>query len=552
MDTIKIFLSQQNVIVGDISGNLAKARDARALAGEADLVVLSELFLSGYPPEDLVLNRAFLEEIKTAVHILAAETSQGPACLIGAPWVEENKVYNAALLLENGRIAAVVRKRHLPDYAVFDESRLFSAGDEGKAVIFRGINLGIRICEDIWTDTPDTIDNADIIIVLNGSPFDIEKEAEKISRRFDYARAYAEASNAALIYLNQVGGQDELAFDGASFVIGRSGKVIVQAPAWQEAHILTQWKKTAEGWLCTPGQIAPLEQGIAAIWQAMMIGLRDYVEKNKFASVVLGLSGGIDSALVAVLAVDALGAERVHCVMMPSKFTSPESLRDARACAETLGVKLDEISIEPMVETTAQTLTPFFGSTQTDATEENIQSRLRGVILMALSNKFNHMLLSTGNKSEISVGYATLYGDMNGGFNPIKDIYKTRVFEAAQWRNENHPKSARGPQGVVIAPSIIDKPPSAELREGQKDEDSLPPYDVLDDILAALIDEDQGISEIVALGHDAALVKRIAHLVRVAEYKRRQAPPGVKISTRNFGRGRRYPITNHFMMTLDE
>ena len=552
MDAIKIFLSQQNVIVGDISGNLAKARDARARAGEADLVVLSELFLSGYPPEDLVLNRAFLEEIKTAVHILAAETAQGPACLIGAPWLEENNVYNAALLLENGRIAAVVRKCHLPDYQVFDESRLFTAGDQKKTIIFRGINLGIRICEDIWTDTADNIGNADIIIVLNGSPFDMEKKVEKISRRLDYARAYAEASNAALIYLNQVGGQDELAFDGASFVIERSGKVIVQAPAWQEAHILTQWKKTPKGWLCAPGEIAPLEQGEAAIWQAMMIGLRDYVEKNKFASVVLGLSGGIDSALVATLAVDALGAERVHCVMMPSKFTSPESLRDARAIAETLGVKLDEISIKPMVETTAQTLTPSFGSTQTDVTEENIQSRLRGVILMALSNKFNHMLLSTGNKSEISVGYATLYGDMNGGFNPIKDIYKTRVFEAARWRNENHPKSARGPQGAVIAPSIIDKPPSAELREGQKDQDSLPPYDVLDDILAALIDEDQGLSEIVALGHDAALVKRIAHLVRVAEYKRRQAPPGVKISTRNFGRGRRYPITNHFMMTLDE
>ncbi len=549
MDTIRIFLSQQNTIVGDVSGNLAKARDARARADGADLVVLSELFLSGYPPEDLVLNRSFIEAIDKAVHILAAETSQGPACLIGAPWAEGDKLYNAALLLENGRIAAIIRKRHLPDYAVFDESRLFAAGGEEKAVIFKGVHLGIRICEDIWIDTPDKIDNADIIIVLNGSPFDTSKMAARLS----YARAYVETNKAPLIYLNQIGGQDELVFDGASFVMERSGQVIVQAPSWEEAHILTTWnKKTGEGWLCAPSKITPLEEGIAAIWQAMMIGLCDYVEKNKFTGVVLGLSGGIDSALVATLATDALGADRVHCVMLPSRFTSPSSLRDARACAETLGVQLDEVSIEPMVAATMTTLAPLFRQTQSDVTEENIQSRLRGVILMALSNKFGHMLLSTGNKSEISVGYATLYGDMNGGFNPIKDIYKSRVFEAARWRNEHHPKSARGPEGVVIAPSILEKPPSAELREDQKDEDSLPPYEVLDDILGGLVDEERGISELVARGHDRVLIERMAQLVRMAEYKRRQAPPGVKIGARNFGRGRRYPITNRFLMKLDE
>jgi NAD+ synthase len=456
--------------------------------------------------------------------------------LMGLPWRDGDKLHNAVALLANGKIETLRYKFDLPNYGVFDEKRVFQPGPAPGPIAFKGVRLGVPICEDIWTEeTCETLaeTGAEILLVPNGSPF----ERNKDDVRLNLVVARVTETGLPMAYLNQVCGQDELVFDGASFVLNADRSLALQMPMFEEAIALTEWRRGEDGWHMVPGETASLPEEEEETWKACVLGLKDYVNKNRFPSVVLGLSGGIDSAVVAAMAVDALGAERVHSVMLPYAYTSRDSLVDAEECAKLLGVRYDVVPIKEPVEGFLSALGPMFKGTSSGITEENLQSRSRGVILMAISNKFGGMVLTTGNKSEMSVGYATLYGDMNGGYNPIKDVYKTEVYRLAAWRNT---------QGFVIPERIITKAPTAELRENQKDQDSLPPYDVLDDILEGLVENEQPVAEIVARGHDEALVKRIQHMLYVAEYKRRQAAPGVKITRRNFGRDRRYPITNGF------
>ena len=555
-DTLKIALAQLNPVVGDLAGNAAKLRKARsqAAAKGADLVVYPELFITGYPPEDLVRKPAFGAAARAVVEALAPETGDGgPGVIVGTIWPDDGKLYNAIALLDGGKVQATRYKVDLPNYGVFDEKRVFDQGPMPGPVNFRGVRIGVPICEDIWQDEvceclQET--GSEILIVPNGSPFDWPKP----DMRMNVVVARVTETGLPLIYLNQVGGQDELVFDGASFVLDADRQLVAQLPAWEEALQAVQLRRTPMGWKGEIGLRAPLEAGDAAAYHACTLGLRDYVDKNGFPGVVLGLSGGINSALCAALAVDALGAARVHCVMMPYRYTSNASLADAAACAEALGVRYDIVPITGPVEGFAKELARIFAGTAPGVTEENIQSRVRGTTLMAISNKFGAMVLTTGNKSEMSVGYATLYGDMNGGFNPVKDLYKMEVYRLARWRNAHVPKIGMdgiiGPAGVVIPESILTKAPSAELRENQTDQDSLPPYEVLDDVLACLVEKEMSLAEIVARGHDPATVKRVERLLYLAEYKRRQAAPGVKISARNFGRDRRYPITNKFREQL--
>jgi NAD+ synthase len=551
-DTYLLTLAQLNPTVGDVRGNLALVRHARREAARAgaQVVVTPELVVSGYPPEDLVYRASFLALVEQEVAALAAETADGgPAVVLGAPLRRDGKVYNAALVLDGGAVKATVLKHHLPNYGVFDEARVFAPGPVPGPVEVRGLRLGILVCEDMWfADVAETLaeTGAEILVVPNGSPFEVDKP----DQRLGHAVARVHETGLPLVYVNQVGGQDELVFDGASFVLDADRQMRHGAPSWRQSVTHTRWTRGEDGrgWTCVPDVIAPLPERPEQIYQAMMLGLRDYVQKNGFPGVLLGLSGGIDSALSAAVAVDALGAEKVHCVMMPSPYTSRDSLEDAAAVAQALGARLDEISIGPAMDAFGQMLAPRFAGLDADITEENIQSRARGVTLMALSNKFGHMVLSTGNKSEMSVGYATLYGDMCGGYNPLKDIYKTVVFDVCRWRNAHKPAGALGPEGAVMPERVITKPPSAELRPDQKDEDSLPPYAVLDDILHRLIELQQGCAEAAASGHhDPAVVERVWRLLNRAEYKRRQAPPGVKIGLRSFGRDRRYPITNAYV-----
>jgi NAD+ synthase len=547
-ERLEIALAQLNPIVGDIAGNEEKVRAARATAAAAgaDLVVYSELVLVGYPPEDLMLKPAFQAEAEAAIARLAADTADGgPAMLVGTSWRDDGKLYNAVVLLDEGEIKAKRFKHNLPNYGVFDEIRIFSAGPLPGPVGFRGVRLGVMICEDMWSgDVTECLQEtgAEMLLVPNGSPF----EAGKFDARTNYAVSRARESGLPLAYVNQIGGQDELVFDGTSFVLNPDGALAVRLPAWRENVTLTHWVKTDAGWQCEPGDKVAYPEGLEAIYQAMMLGLRDYVNKNRFPGVVLGMSGGIDSAISAAVAVDALGPDRVKCIMMPSQYTSGESHDDASKCANALGADYDVIAIAEGVAAFDTMLSDVFAGREADTTEENIQARLRGLTLMAISNKFGHMVLTTGNKSEMSVGYATLYGDMCGGYSVIKDVYKLTVYELSAWRNENVPEGALGPGGEVIPVNIITKAPTAELRENQTDQDNLPEYEVLDDILECLIEEEMAFEDIVARGHDEAIVKRIEHLVYVAEYKRRQAPPGVKITSKNYGRDRRYPITNGF------
>ncbi|HET8728765.1 MAG TPA: NAD+ synthase [Alphaproteobacteria bacterium] len=549
-DRLAIALAQINPIVGDVRGNVEKIRAARDRATGADLVVTPELSVSGYPPEDLVLKPFFLDSVEEGVRELAVATRDGPALLVGAPWRQDGLVHNAVLLLDRGEIAATRLKVELPNYGVFDEKRVFAAGPMPGPVNFRGVRLGVPVCEDIWK--PDVIEcleesGAELLIVPNASPF----EADKMERRINIAVQHVVESGLPFVYLNQVGGQDELVFDGASFVVGRDRQLKVQLPGFEETVVLTRWSRGPDGWDCAEGErIAPPE-GLDAIYRAMVLGLRDYVGKNRFPGVLIGMSGGIDSALSAAVAVDALGAAKVHCVMMPSPYTSRDSLDDAAECAALLGARLDSVSIEPAMRAFETMLVPLFEGREPDITEENIQSRARGMTLMALSNKFGPMVLSTGNKSEMSVGYATLYGDMCGGYSVLKDVYKTTVFALAHWRNQTHPAGALGPAGRVIPERIITKPPSAELKPDQTDQDTLPPYDALDDILNCLVEQELGLAEIVARGHAPETVARVWRLLDRAEYKRRQAPPGVKLTRRSFGRDRRYPITNATVNLLD-
>jgi NAD+ synthase len=547
-DRLAIALAQLNPTTGDIPGNLARARAARAEAAKqgADIILFSELFIIGYPPEDLVLKRSFQAEAMEAVRDLARDTADGgPVALIGTPWVKDGQLYNAVAQLEGGKVAGLTLKADLPNYGVFDEKRVFRAGPMPGPMNIRGVRIGVPICEDIWG--PDPVEclsetGAEILLVPNGSPFD----ASKRDHRLNVTVARVVESGLPLVYLNQVGGQDELVFDGASFVLNANKTLAVQMSSWAEAIVVTSWRREGGKWLCAMGAVAETEDEHTALYGGMMLGLRDYVNKNRFPGVVLGLSGGIDSALSAAVAVDALGPDRVRNVMMPSRFTAKESLEDAEAVAKLLGAPLDTISIEDGFSTLAGALKATFAGRKPDIAEENIQSRIRGLILMAISNKFGPMVLTTGNKSEMSVGYATLYGDMCGGYNVLKDLYKTQVVALSRWRNQHSPAGALGPKGRVMPERVIDKPPSAELRENQKDQDSLPPYETLDAILRHLVEEEMATDDIIAKGFDAATVRRVEQLLYTAEYKRRQAAPGVKLSARNFGRDRRYPITNAF------
>jgi NAD+ synthase len=545
-DTLSIAIAQINPTVGDVRGNVARIMDARQKALDADLVLVPELALSGYPPEDLVLKDAFLDAVEEGVATLAASTKDGGAALIvGAPWRVGGQRYNAALLLDGGKIAATVLKHHLPNYGVFDEARVFVGGPLPEPVMFRGFCLGLMICEDMWYEDVAAAlrqAGAEILIVPNGSPFEIDKP----DARRDHAQGRVRESGLPLVYLNQICGQDELVFDGASFVLDAAGKTVLQLPSWQESVVTTRWTRHASGLVCAPGLVTPPPERLESVYQAMVLGLRDYVTKNRFKGVLLGLSGGIDSALSAAVAADALGADRVWCVMMPSPYTSQDSLDDAALVAKLCGIRLDSISIGPAMQAFGGMLSQAFEGAAADTTEENVQARSRGLTLMAISNKFGYMVLSTGNKSEMSVGYATLYGDMCGGYSVLKDVYKTTVFEVARWRNAQRPVGALGPVGPVMPERVITKPPSAELKPDQKDQDTLPPYDQLDAILQCLIEQEMGPDDIVAGGHDPAVVRRVFRMLDRAEYKRRQAPPGVKITSRAFGRDRRYPIVNGF------
>jgi NAD+ synthase len=547
-DQLSIALAQLNPTVGDIAGNAAKLRSARAEAAKlgADLLVGTELCVAGYPPEDLVLKPAFQDAVEEAVEALARETSDsGPALIVGAPWRSEGKLYNAALLLEGGRITFTRFKHELPNYGVFDEKRVFAAGPAPGPIVFKGVRLGLQICEDMWLpDVSETLaeTGAEILVVINGSPF----EADKGDERIQLALQRVHETGLPLIYVNQVCGQDELVFDGASFALNADDKLAAQARAWREEVLLTQWCREESGWRCVEAPIERVRNGLDSIYQAMMLGVRDYVNKNGFAGTLIGLSGGIDSALTAAVAVDALGAERVHCVRLPSRYTSTDSMEDAEAIALLLGTKLDTVSIAPAVAAFDGMLAPALGSAPKDLTAENIQPRARALVLMAMSNATGKMLLTTGNKSEISVGYATLYGDMCGGYNVLKDVYKTTVFALSRWRNQVHPEGALGPEGRVMPERVLTKAPTAELKPNQTDQDTLPPYEMLDGILECLIEREMRPVEIAARGFDLATVKRVWRMLDLAEYKRRQAAPGVKLTRRAFGRDRRYPITNRF------
>jgi NAD+ synthase len=552
LDRLVISLAQLNPTMGDIAGNVARLEAAldTARSQGADLLVTSELMVSGYPPEDLVRKPDFLTEVEAAVRHLADLTARyRTGLLVGTPWRQDGKVYNATLLLEAGEIRAVRFKHELPNYGVFDEIRTFEPGPAPGPIAFRGVRLGVMVCEDMWRpDVTETLEEsgAQLLIVLNGSPYEKNKQDERVSLAVSRVRE----SGLALLYVNQICGQDELVFDGASFALDRGRHLRIQAPSWREAVVPTVWRLGEDDrWDVEPGSLVPPSEGLEAVYQAMVLGLRDYVGKNRFPGIVLGLSGGIDSALSAAVAADALGPDKVHCVMLPSRYTSTESLDDAAETARLLGVELRTIGIEPAIAAFGDMLADAFAVSAPDITEENLQSRARGVTLMALSNKFGWMVLSTGNKSEMSVGYATLYGDMCGGYSVLKDVYKTDVFALSRWRNEVLPTGALGPAGRVIPERVITKPPTAELKADQTDQDSLPPYETLDDILECLIERELPVADIVARGHDRAIVIAVWKMLDRAEYKRRQAPPGVKLTRRAFGRDRRYPITNAYQGT---
>jgi NAD+ synthase len=552
-DRLAIAVAQLNPTVGDISGNLECARKVRMQAARdgADVIAFSELFIAGYPPEDLVLKPAFQAACRAAIEALARDTADsGPAALIGTPWVEDGKLFNAYALLAGGKIEAIRFKVNLPNYGVFDEKRVFASGPLPGPVNYRGVRLGLPVCEDTWTEWGDYENvveclgetGAELLIAPNGSPY----WRDKAETRLNVSVQCVAQSGLPLIYVNQIGGQDELVFDGASFALNADRSIAFQLPAFQETILTTHWSRSGSGWRCTQGPIARADDPDEADYAACMLGLRDYVEKNRFKGVVIGLSGGIDSALCAAMATDALGRDRVRCLMLPFRYTSQQSLDDAATIARALGVRYDIVPIESAVHGLEAALNGVFASSPRDVTEENLQARARGTILMAVSNKFSLMVVTTGNKSEMSVGYATLYGDMNGGFNPIKDLYKTEVYRLARLRNLWKPADAKGPAGEVIVENVLTRAPSAELRENQTDQDTLPPYEVLDQILERLVEREESTASIIAAGFDSEIVRKIERMLYLAEYKRRQAAPGVKVTLKNFGRDRRYPIVNRF------
>lgn len=547
-DRLRIALAQLNPKVGDLSGNLALARGALAdaVAAKADILLLSELFLSGYFPDDLLFKPKFVADAMQAARDLAAATSGTDVVLVlPTVWLDKNGLHNAAIVAENGEIIAIRLKRELPNTDVFYEKRYFVPGPLTEPVLIKGVPIGIPICEDIWH--PNVCEHlamrgAELMLCPNGSPYWTNKQ----HIRKDLVRARVAEDDVPMLYLNQVGGQDEIVFDGASFGMEPGNKLVFQGKSFASDFIVSDWVRGDNGWVCAKGEVTELTSTDEAPWLACVLGLRDYVHKNGFKQVVLGLSGGIDSAVVAAMAVDAFGAENVHCLMLPYRYTSEASLQDAKDCATRLGVRYDIVSIGNPVDDALTELAPIFDNRAPDLAEENIQSRMRGVVLMAVSNKLGSMLLTTGNKSEMGVGYATIYGDMNGGYNPLKDMFKMEVYRLAAWRNSHVPGDCRGPSGEVIPQAIIAKAPSAELRPNQTDQDSLPPYPVLDAILKGIVEDELSLAEIVAQGYDQALVERIERLLNLAEYKRRQSAPGPKLTLKAFGMGRKYPITNGY------
>lgn len=547
-DRLRIALAQLNPKVGDLPGNLALARAALAdaVAAKADILMFSELFLTGYFPDDLLFKPQFIKDAMQAARDLVADTAGTEVVLVlPTVWWDKTGLHNAAIVAENGEIIATRLKRELPNTDVFYEKRYFTAGPLAMPVLIKGVSVGIPICEDIWHASVCehlAMRGAEIMLCPNGSPYWTNKQ----HIRKDLVRARVAEDDVPMLYLNQVGGQDELVFDGASFAIEPGDKLVLQGKSFATDFIVSDWVRGDDGWTCANGEVAELTTTDEAPWLACVLGLRDYVHKNGFSQVVLGLSGGIDSAVVAAMAVDALGPENVHCIMLPYRYTSEASLADARVCANNLGVRYDIVAIGDPVDDALAQLAPIFGDRPADLAEENIQSRMRGVVLMAVSNKLGSMLLTTGNKSEMGVGYATIYGDMNGGYNPLKDMFKMEVYRLAGWRNAHVPGDCLGPSGEVIPQAIIDKAPSAELRPDQTDQDSLPPYPVLDAILKGIVEDELSLAEIVALGYEPALVQRIERLVNIAEYKRRQSAPGPKLTAKAFGMGRKYPITNGY------
>lgn len=571
MTPFNLHLAQLNFTVGDIAGNAGRVRAAyaRAKTEGAELVVFPELCLIGYPPEDLIFTPKLRRDAMVQAHELATLTKDGPAMLLGCVWEEQGRegqkaksgaqtnntsLYNAALLLDEGEIKHIQYKHHLPNYGVFDEKRVFERGALPEIIEWRGRRLGVLICEDLWGEEASVhlaSQRPDLIVCINASPFEQGKQA----RREALALAEATKAGCPLIYLNQVGGQDELVFDGGSFVVDAQGEEVERLAFFEEEvrELGIENRESRKMTLQIPDSRLPVPDSYSLLYQAMQTGLRDYVNKNGFPGVVIGLSGGIDSALTAVICTDALGAGRVHCVMLPSPYTSQISLDDAAQLARNLGVRYDILPISPGMEA-AEAMLGGMDGVPTGVAFENIQSRLRGMLLMAISNSTGALLITTGNKSEMATGYATLYGDMCGAFSVLKDVYKTEVFALSRWRNEHgHAYGSGRPEGGATGKNLIPertitRPPSAELREGQVDEDSLPPYETLDKILFAMVEERLSVDDIVAKGYDRAVVEKVARLLYMSEYKRRQAPPGVKLSRMAFGRDRRFPLTNRFTL----
>ena len=546
-DRFRLTLAQLNPVVGDLAGNCARARDAfeAAKAAGADMLALPEMFLTGYQTQDLVLKPAFLRDCHAALQTLAAQVAEGPAVGIGAPWTEGGKLFNAYVILQGGRITAKVFKHELPHKQLFDELRLFDPGPISGPYVVNGVRIGSPICEDAWwPEVTETLaeTGAEILVVPNGSPY----HRDKLDLRMGHMVARVHESGLPLAYVNMVGGQDDQIYDGASFVLNPGGHKVVQMAPFDEALVHVDFTRSADGWRAERGEMVPQPDAWEQDYRAMCVGLGDYMRKSGFRKALLGLSGGIDSALVATIAADVLGPQNVRGVRLPSTYSSQHSLDDAKDLARRLGIRLDTIPIEGPRAAVTEALSGVMAGTEPDLTEENIQSRLRGLLLMAVSNKFGELLLSTGNKSEVAVGYATIYGDMAGGYNPLKDLYKTRVFETCRWRNTAHRPWMKAPAGEVIPPNVITKPPSAELRPDQTDQDSLPPYDVLDAILFGLIERDQSVADLAAQGFDRDTVKQVERLIYASEWKRYQAAPGPRVSPRAFWLDRRYPLVNRW------
>jgi len=546
-DRFRLTLAQLNPTVGAFAANAALAREAWVAAREAgaDMLALPEMFITGYQVQDMVMKPAFTQQAEAAIAALAAECADGPAIGIGGPCAVHGHLYNAYFILRDGQIVTRVFKHILPNDDVFDEKRVYDSGPINGPYGIGPLRIGTPVCEDAWfSDVSEALfeTGAEILLVPNGSPYHRGKQDVRMAHMV----ARVVETGLPLVYLNLIGGQDDQVFDGASFVLNPGGALAVQMPAFDAALAHVDFERGPEGWRAVQGDKARLPDEWEQDYRVMVTALRDYLGKSGFSKVLLGLSGGVDSALVAAIAVDAIGAKNVRCVMLPSEYTSAHSLEDGAAVAKALGCHYDYVPIAQGRAAITDTLAPLFEGRAPDVTEENIQSRLRGLLLMAMSNKFGEMLLTTGNKSEVAVGYATIYGDMAGGYNPIKDLYKTRVFQTCRWRNENHRDWMMGPAGVVIPPRVIDKPPSAELREDQKDEDSLPPYEVLDAILTGLVDDDKSRADLVADGFERDVVKKVEHLIYISEYKRFQSAPGARLTHRAFWLDRRYPIVNRW------